>query len=267
VRFRDHDGDQREWAGMHIFFARARGALAVVPWALVVWVASGCGGRTLLDGDPSADAVGVDGGAFGGNATSEGPSTNDQADADIATDGGASSDPGTTGTGPTSSGPPSPGGMQNGPKGTGTATAADAGIVAAADAASATDAATSGGTGTTEGAIACGATSCSASQACCVNVPPRGAPQAACVASPASCRGDLTLSCSSRAACGAGQVCCVDLGAPSLAAACSSTCGRDPAGAVELCTSDGECPAGWRCEDTRLGLVKVCARLPPPFPH
>ena len=84
-----------------------------------------------------------------------------------------------------------------------------------------------------------------------------------------SCNAGAALTCASAATCGAGQICCLDLGASDGSTPTTSTCktscappvdAGDPAGPViQLCGSDAECKGGAKCLLSQFG-VKICRK-------
>lgn len=108
--------------------------------------------------------------------------------------------------------------------------------------------------------ITCGMTTCdSATQECCVT-PSGGGATAKCIPRDGICSGGVTLSCSTGAACPAGQSCCLRVSMSGGDATCSSMCGGP--GAFRLCTTDAECPMGQRCRSTTIGLRACFASGP-----
>jgi hypothetical protein len=98
-----------------------------------------------------------------------------------------------------------------------------------------------------EGGILCGTTYCSsATEECCANIT-----GLQCVAK-GTCTGG-TLSCSSSASCGTGQVCCFGgLGGGSPTASCQFFCVG-----IILCATDAECSGSQRCQPA-FGGYRTC---------
>ncbi|MDB4936267.1 MAG: hypothetical protein JWP87_3239 [Labilithrix sp.] len=124
----------------------------------------------------------------------------------------------------------------------------------------------------TSAGIACGTATCTSAQECCVSLPTGGGggggrggggagADQACVAK-GKCAGDVALTCSSAASCGANQVCCLDIDTSGGAstATCKTSCGTGGGAGprpIQLCATDAECKNG-SCKPAQLGL-KICA--------
>src|SRR5580658_904119 len=121
-------------------------------------------------------------------------------------------------------------------------------------------------------ATTCGTATCTSTQQCCVSLATGRA--ASTVACQDTCTGaSIAATCSSAASCTTGQVCCasLDLGgggrAGSLASAsCADSCAQQDGGmraavAVQLCSTDAECPTGDTCRADALGL-DLCGPAP-----
>lgn len=119
--------------------------------------------------------------------------------------------------------------------------------------------------------IVCGNTTCGATEECCVQVGGMGV-TSACIARGGTCAAGITLSCTNRADCATGEVCCLVLG--DRAATCQTTCGLGggaagggggggaPGGAgFELCgaaPTAAACPAGEMCVAAPVAALGVC---------
>jgi hypothetical protein len=128
-------------------------------------------------------------------------------------------------------------------------------------------------------ATACGTATCTSTQECCVSlgVDRNGMAAVACAD---RCTGaSIAATCSSAASCAGNQVCCasLDLGglgglggerdAGLASASCEDSCatrtdaGRAIAVAIQLCSTDAECPTGEVCRADVLGL-DACVEAP-----
>lgn len=126
-------------------------------------------------------------------------------------------------------------------------------------------------------ATACGTATCTSTQECCVTLG-LGRNGMTDVACKDTCTGaSIAATCSSAASCTGGQICCasLDLGgalrdrdAGLASASCEDSCAQADAGrgnlAVQLCSTDAECPTGEVCRADDLGLDS-CAEPPPVF--
>jgi hypothetical protein len=127
-------------------------------------------------------------------------------------------------------------------------------------------------------ATACGTATCTSTQECCVSLG-LGRNGTTTVACKDTCTGaSIAATCSSAASCTGAQVCCasLDLGggfgggrdAGLASASCEDSCAQADAGrlalAIQLCSTDAECPTGEVCRADDLGLDS-CAEAPPVF--
>jgi hypothetical protein len=218
-----------------------------IRWSTILFLsAAACGGQASnVDG-----ASGVDG--TGSGATSGGPTivggsgtTTPSSGVATATSGDTSSGAGTAGA---------PGGMGNPPV-DGGGPAHTLPLITA---------------------TACGTATCTSTQQCCVSLA-TGRNATSTVACQDTCSGaSIAATCSSAASCAAGQVCCASLnlggggrggdGGSTASASCENSCARQDGGAraaiaVQLCSTDAECPAGDTCRADALGL-DICGPAP-----
>jgi hypothetical protein len=109
------------------------------------------------------------------------------------------------------------------------------------------------------GPVACGMTTCTAPQVCCVTRGPSGGSET-CVA-PGSCMG-IALTCSSAQSCPSGDVCCGTVsgggGTYTINTSCEASCPMGQ-GNFQLCASTAECPTGRVCR-AGPGGFKICVR-------
>jgi hypothetical protein len=81
----------------------------------------------------------------------------------------------------------------------------------------------------------------------------------------------IAATCSSASSCATGEVCCASIalgmGGGMASASCQTSCENPDAGrgiAIQICTTNAECPTGDTCRADVLGL-DVCVPAPPVF--
>ncbi len=118
-------------------------------------------------------------------------------------------------------------------------------------------------------ATACGTATCTSTQQCCVTL--ATGRTGATVACHDTCTGaSIAATCSSAASCTGGQVCCATIGGGgrntgAASTSCEDSCAPPDGGrgaiAIQVCSTDAECPQGDTCRADVLGL-DTCVPAP-----